>query len=123
MRRDAVRAVDSRQPMQTLSGGNQQKVILERWMRRHPRILLLDDPTSGVDVHARAEIGSRIREAAIGGAAVVMVSSDFDELTALADRVIALVDGRITAELHGTDLDPATLEHVTFGDGPVADHR
>jgi ribose transport system ATP-binding protein len=117
MARFAVRAVDALQPMRTLSGGNQQKVVFERWLRRKPRILLLDDPTSGVDVHARAEIESMIARAAAAGAAVLMVSSDLDELCEIADRVVALVDGRIVADLHRPELEPTALEYVTSGDG------
>jgi len=81
-----------------LSGGNQQKAILGRWLRNRPKALLLDEPTQGVDIGARAEIYKQIRNAVIDGAAVLVVSSDLEELLLLADRVVVLNRGRITAE-------------------------
>lgn len=98
----------------TLSGGNQQKVVLARWLRRAPRVLLLDEPTQGVDVGARAEIHRLVREAAAHGSAVVVVSSDFAELASVADRVVVLAGGRIVATLTGDDLDPRRLTELSY---------
>ena len=111
---------DDRRALATLSGGNQQKVVLARWLRRAPRVLLLDEPTQGVDVGARAEIHDLIREAAAKGSAVVMVSSDFGELAALADRVVALAGGRVTGELRRPDIDPRRLTEVVYAAVEVA---
>ncbi|MBB4662869.1 sugar ABC transporter ATP-binding protein [Conexibacter arvalis] len=104
-RSDAVRAiadyairtpaVDAR--LAQLSGGNQQKVIVARWLRREPKALLLDEPTQGVDVGARAEIYAQIDAAVAQGAAVLLVSSDLEELLHLADRVVVLARGRVAA--------------------------
>ena len=100
-------------PMTTLSGGNQQKVVLARWLRRDPRLLLLDEPTLGVDVGARAELHRLIREtAAAGGRAVLCVSSDVEELCALADRILVLHDGRLVDEVSGDDARPDRVNQL-----------
>ena len=82
-----------------LSGGNQQKVILSRWLARQPRVLLLDDPTRGVDVAAKAEIHDRLADAAAAGMAIVMASSDLPELLRTCDRIVVLHQGRVAGEL------------------------
>ena len=86
-------------PARTLSGGNQQKVVLGKWMVRPPRLLLLDEPTRGVDVAAKAEIHRQLREAASRGIAMLASSSEYDELLELCDRIIVLFRGRIVADL------------------------
>ena len=99
-----IKAHDVRQNPGSLSGGNQQKVVVARWMRTQPRLLLLDNPSQGVDVGARADIHALIREAAGGGTAAVVVSDDFDELAMLCDRVVVLKNGRFTDQLSGGEL-------------------
>ena len=99
-------------PLSSLSGGNQQKVILARWLRRDPRILLLDEPTQGVDVGARAEIYELIHRAVAGGAAALVASSDFEELARVCDRVIVLRKGAAVAELSGEGLDAERIVHL-----------
>jgi ribose transport system ATP-binding protein len=86
------------QPVRNLSGGNQQKVVLAKWLATEPRVLLLDEPTRGVDVGAKQEIHALIRELAAGGLAVVMASSEMPEMLAVADRILVLSEGRLTAE-------------------------
>jgi ribose transport system ATP-binding protein len=93
----------------TLSGGNQQKVVLAKWLRRKPRVLLLDEPTQGVDVHAKATIHALAREVAVGGAAVVIASSDDTELCDTCDRVLVMRNGEIVAEVSGDRLTPEEL--------------
>ena len=83
----------------TLSGGNQQKVVLGKWLALHPKAVVFDEPTQGVDVGARAEIHRLIRALADEGAAVVMISSDLDEILSLSDRVAVMHDGRVTGVL------------------------
>ncbi len=90
--------------LSSLSGGNQQKVLLARWLRRDPTILLLDEPSHGVDVGSRGEIQDMLRERAAEGAAVIAVSSDFEELGELSDRVLVMRGGVIVDELSGTEL-------------------
>lgn len=107
------RSVDMR--LSTLSGGNQQKVILARWLRRFPKVLLLDEPSQGVDVGARAEIHGLIRAAVAGGATALVVSSDFEELSLLCDRVVVLAQGRIAGEVRGPNIDTTMLTQLTYG--------
>jgi len=110
----SIKAVSERQPFATLSGGNQQKTIVARWLRRRPKILLLDEPTHGVDVEARAEIYRLVREAVAGGSSVIVVTSEFEELARVSDRVLVLSDGRITHELEGPDIDPARVTELVL---------
>ncbi|OMQ15806.1 hypothetical protein A7K94_0206945 [Modestobacter sp. VKM Ac-2676] len=104
--------------MGTLSGGNAQKVVMAKWLEINPRLLLLHEPTQGVDVAARAEIYRLIREASTGGMATVWVSSDFEELATVCDRVLVVADGAVRAELTGdavTDegISSAVYHHTT----------
>jgi ribose transport system ATP-binding protein len=112
--RFAVRAASVEQPMSTASGGNQQKVVLARWLQHNPRVILLEEPTQGVDVGARADIYRLIREAADAGAAVVIVSVDFEELERICDRALVVNDGRIVAELHKPHIDHETLTKLAY---------
>jgi ribose transport system ATP-binding protein len=115
-----IRASSEKQIMGTLSGGNQQKVVLARWLSRRPRVLLLDEPTQGVDVNARAEIYSLISKAVGEGCSVLLVTSDFEELSRVADRAIVLSGGRVTAELRGADIEPVRLTELAFSTQEVA---
>lgn len=92
-----IRLVSDQQPIETLSGGNQQKVVIARWLRRKPKVLLLDEPTQGVDVGARAEIYQLVRRATEQGTSVVLVVSEPEELAHSSDRVAILRGGRITS--------------------------
>ncbi|WP_195907885.1 sugar ABC transporter ATP-binding protein [Microbacterium gorillae] len=89
----------------SMSGGNQQKVIIARWLQRAPRLLLLDEPTQGVDVMSRADIYDTIRAAAADGCTVVVASSDMAELHALCDRVVILARGRLTGQVLAGETD------------------
>ena len=95
-----------------LSGGNQQKVVLAKWLDCNPDLLLLDDPTRGVDVGARDEINQILRRSALGGAVVLYLSSDLEELVAGCDRVIVFDRGSICAEVAGADLTSRTLSQI-----------
>ncbi|MBX3028847.1 MAG: sugar ABC transporter ATP-binding protein [Chloroflexi bacterium] len=100
---------DPRQTMGTLSGGNQQKVLLARWLERDSRALVLIEPTRGVDVGAREDIYRSLRELAAGGAAVLVVTSDYEEAVQVADRVYVMSKGRVATELHGDAITTAQL--------------
>jgi ribose transport system ATP-binding protein len=99
IRRFLIRVAVDTQPVETLSGGNAQKVVLARWLRRRPEVLLLDEPTQGVDIGARSEIYTLIREATQQGTSVLLVASDPEELAHACDRVIVLRNGRIAADV------------------------
>ena len=100
-----LRPVDVDREVRTLSGGNQQKVVLARWLLRDCRVLLLDEPTRGVDVGARSEIYALVRALADRGVAVVVVSSEIPEVLGLADRVLVIADGRVLADEPAAALD------------------
>lgn len=93
----------------TLSGGNQQKVLIARWMGPQTRVLLLDEPTRGIDVGTKAEVYRLIRDAAERGAAILLVSSEMPELLALSDRIIVMCEGRISGELSGEAMTQANI--------------
>jgi ribose transport system ATP-binding protein len=113
-----VRPRDPDRDIGTLSGGNQQKVVLARWAGRKYRALVLEDPTIGVDVGAKAQIYRTLTEDADSGTAIVVVSSDLDELAQVCDRVLAFHRGRIVAELDRTQL---TVEALTRAVGGIGD--
>ena len=102
-----------------LSGGNQQKVVFAKWLELHPSVLLLDDPTRGVDVGTKAEMHDLIRAEASGGAVVVLASTDIEELAAVCDRVIVFFQGEAFATLAGDDLAPHSIIEAV-NTGPVA---
>jgi ribose transport system ATP-binding protein len=106
-----VRPRDTERNIANLSGGNQQKVILAKWLRNDPAVLVLDEPTQGIDVAAKAAIYGLIREATAQGAGVLIASSDGKELSLLCDRVVVLRDGRVVSELRGPALSESALEH------------
>ena len=102
--RDAVRSLSIRlaslrQPIAELSGGNQQKAILARWLMTDPEILILDEPTRGIDIGVKAEFYDRIGALAEQGRAILLISSELPELLALADRILVMSEGRVTAEI------------------------
>jgi ribose transport system ATP-binding protein len=114
-----VRPPDPDRPMATLSGGNQQKVVIAKWLRLAPKVLLLDELTQGVDVGAKAMIHVLIRSAAEAGAAVVLASSDDEEICDVCDRVYILREGRIGAELsqHEMTIDEIGRLQLSLGSG------
>lgn len=105
---------DTERHLSTLSGGNQQKVVLARWLRRNPRVLLLDEPTQGVDIGAKADIHALVDAAAQSGTAVLVVSTDHSELTRLCDRVIVLSVGRVVDDFSRPRIDPDRLTASTL---------
>jgi ribose transport system ATP-binding protein len=117
-----VKAASESAPLNTLSGGNQQKVIMARWMRREPRLLLLDEPTQGVDVGARTDIYRVVRDAVAKGAAAIVVASDFEELALVVDRAIILRDGRVTAEVARDDLNAHRLTELSYAEAGTDGH-
>jgi ribose transport system ATP-binding protein len=101
MKRLRIKAASPHQKVGELSGGNQQKVLLARWLAMQPKVLLLDEPTRGIDVGAKAEVQKLIDELADDGLGVLLISSDPEELIEGSDRVIVLKDGAVVEELTG----------------------
>ena len=116
MARLGIRCSSPEQPIRELSGGNQQKVLLARWLCTDPKLLILDEPTRGIDVGAKGEIQALIRELAMDGLAVLMVSSEIEEIVEGADRATVLRDGRTVAALAGADLtEERVLDAMAHG--------
>jgi ribose transport system ATP-binding protein len=97
-----------------LSGGNQQKVVIGKWLVRNPKLLILDEPSRGVDVGARGEIHRIIRELATQGMAVIVISSEAEELPGLCDRVLVMAEGKIVEELRGSMITRDAIVHASY---------
>jgi ABC-type sugar transport system ATPase subunit len=120
--RYGIRATGPSQLVGTLSGGNQQKTVFARWLERRPEVLILDEPTRGVDVGAKAEIHETIDRLAADGKAIVLVSSELPELLGMSDRVLVLREGRIVAELSGRSATQEQVLLAASGLSPEAAH-
>jgi ribose transport system ATP-binding protein len=107
-----IQAASDEQIFSTLSGGNQQKAVLARWLRDQPKLLLLDEPTQGVDVRARAQIHEAVRIAARNETATLVTGSDFQELAGLCDRVLVMVQGRLAGEMRSPAIDAHRLTEL-----------
>jgi rhamnose transport system ATP-binding protein len=105
-------------PISTLSGGNQQKVVLGKWLATGPRILIIDEPTRGIDVGTKAEVHRLISELAGTGLAVLMISSELPEILGMSDRVLVMHEGRITAELSRNDATEESVMTAATGVDP-----
>ena len=120
MQRLGVKAAGTEQKIRELSGGNQQKVLLARWLCADPKLLILDEPTRGIDVGAKAEIQRLIRELADQGLGVLMISSELEEITEGADRVFVLSDGRTVADLPHAEASAAAIMAAMAHQDPTA---
>ncbi len=109
VRRMRVRMHDTEDPVSTLSGGNQQKVAIGKWLARGPDVMLLDEPTRGVDVAAKADVHGLLRDIAADGAALLVSSSELSELLGLCHRVLVMAQGRVVGETDTADADEETL--------------
>ncbi|HEX8267493.1 MAG TPA: sugar ABC transporter ATP-binding protein [Pyrinomonadaceae bacterium] len=109
MRRLGIKASSGEQKIRELSGGNQQKVLLARWLCKNPKFLILDEPTRGIDIGAKGEIQSLINELAEEGLGVLMISSELEELVEGSDRVVVMRDGECAAELRGKDISQDSI--------------
>ncbi|MCB5176345.1 sugar ABC transporter ATP-binding protein [Microvirga lenta] len=116
IQRLGIRCSGPEQPIRELSGGNQQKVLLARWLCMNPRLLILDEPTRGIDVGAKAEILNLVRELAGQGLGVLMISSELEEVVEAASRIFVLRDGRSVAELTGDQVsEQAVMAAMAHG--------
>lgn len=110
-----VKTPSPEQVIQFLSGGNQQKVVLGKWLAMEPRVLLLDEPTRGIDVGAKQQIYSLMEDLAGQGIAILFVSSEMEEVLGMADRVLVMHEGRITGEIARGDLSEEAIMHLATG--------
>jgi ABC-type sugar transport system ATPase subunit len=102
--------------LESLSGGNQQKVVFAKWLNRRPRIMVMDEPTRGVDVGAKLEIGSLVRQLSGEGISMLLITSEVEEMVSLSDRVLVLRDGKIVTTVVGADINNATLMSLALGE-------
>jgi ABC-type sugar transport system ATPase subunit len=116
-----VKVPDAKHLVKNLSGGNQQKVVLGKWLLTKPALLILDEPTRGIDVGAKAEIYQIMRDLANEGIAIIMVSSELPEILGVSDRILVMKDGKITADVHWEEADEEKLvRHAMGGAGHVS---
>lgn len=118
-----VKTPSGQTSIRSLSGGNQQKVVLGRWLRLDPRLLLLDEPSQGVDVGAREDIYAAVRQATALGSAALIVTSDLEELAQVVDRAVILFEGRLVAEVPASGLSAQRLNEVIYQWGEGANVR
>jgi ribose transport system ATP-binding protein len=110
-----IKTPSDRQAVQFLSGGNQQKVVLGKWLAVRPRVLLLDEPTRGIDVGAKQEIYRLMEELAASGVAILFVSSEMEEVLGMSDRTLVMHDGRLTGQLARSELSEEAVMHLATG--------
>jgi len=116
IQRFAVKVANPARPVRLLSGGNQQKVVIAKWLGTEPEVLIMDEPTAGVDIGTKTEILTMIRNLAEEGKAVIVISSEYAELLAVSDRVLILRDGAVQQELARQDIaDEESLQHAVQG--------
>jgi inositol transport system ATP-binding protein len=113
-----IRMASQDQPVVNLSGGNQQKVVLARWLALQPRVLIVDEPTRGIDVGAKVEVHNLLFEMARNGIAIIAISSELPEVLAISDRIVTMREGRVTGEIAGDAADQEKLmAMMTLGNG------
>ncbi|WKA58058.1 sugar ABC transporter ATP-binding protein [Planococcus shenhongbingii] len=120
VKRLGIRTSGPTQTAKSLSGGNQQKVVIAKWLGIEPELLILDEPTRGVDVGAKKEIYSIINELAERGVAILMISSELPEVIGMADRVIVMHEGKVTADLPKQEMTQERIMHFATGGGKLA---
>jgi ABC-type sugar transport system ATPase subunit len=105
-----IKVADVEQPVRNLSGGNQQKVVLAKWLQRNCEVLLFDEPTRGIDVGAKVEIYQLVNNLAAAGKAILLISSELPEVLGMCDRILVMHEGRVTGEI--TNVHEATQEDI-----------
>ena len=115
-----LRAAALDQHVNKLSGGNQQKVVISKWLATEPRIIILDEPTKGIDIGSKAAVHHFTAELAANGMAVILVSSEIPEIIGMSDRTIVMRDGRIAVELSKQQMTPESLVQSAAGIGNAA---
>ena len=111
-----IRMTGPEQPVSNLSGGNQQKVVLARWLALQPQVLIVDEPTRGIDVGAKAEVHQLLYDMARSGIAVIAISSELPEVMTISDRIVTMREGRVTGEIARADAtEEALMAMMTMG--------
>lgn len=110
-----IQTPDIARQVSTLSGGNQQKVVLARWLAINPKVLMIDEPTRGIDVGAKSEIYSLLRDLASKGVAILLISSELPEIMGISDRIVVMYEGRITGVLAGTRMTQENIMALASG--------
>lgn len=119
-RRLQVKAFSWKQPVETLSGGNQQKVVIGKWLATHPEVIILDEPTKGIDIGSKAAVHQFMSELVSQGLAVIMVSSELPEVMGMADRIIVMHEGLMVAEYQAGEATAETIVSAASGAGKEA---
>ena len=114
-----VKTPSAELPAKSLSGGNQQKVVIAKWLGIEPEILILDEPTRGVDIGAKKEIYQIMNDLAEQGVAILMISSELPEVIGMSDRVLVMHEGKITGEVAGDDMTQEKIMHYATGGDKV----
>ena len=104
-----IRMTSQEQIVADLSGGNQQKVVLARWLALRPKVLIVDEPTRGIDVGAKVEVHNLLFELANAGIAIIAISSELPEIMAISDRIVVMREGRVSGEVEGNDASEELL--------------
>jgi ABC-type sugar transport system ATPase subunit len=115
-----VRLRSISQPIRELSGGNAQKIVLSKWLLTRPKVMILDEPTRGIDIGAKAEVHKLIAELAAQGMAVLMISSELPEVLAMSDRILVMREGRIVKELDRNEATPERVITAATGQAEAA---
>ncbi len=102
--------------LESLSGGNQQKVVFSKWLNRKAKILIMDEPTRGVDVGAKLEINNLVKELAQAGTSIILIASELEEMISLSDRVLVLRDGNFVADVRGSEISSSALMELSLGE-------
>ncbi len=116
-----IRMASPDQAVGNLSGGNQQKVVLARWLALGPKILIVDEPTRGIDIGSKVEVHNLLIEMAKAGIAIIVISSELPEILSLADRIVTMREGRVTGEIARTSATPEILMAMMTASGPATD--
>jgi erythritol transport system ATP-binding protein len=109
-----IKVADKRLPILSLSGGNQQKVVIGKGILTHPKILLMDEPSRGIDIGAKTEVFDIINQYAEQGLSIIVISSELKEIIAIADRVVVLSNGIVTGELSGDEIQEEALVLTSY---------
>ena len=118
-----IKTPNEEQVVRFLSGGNQQKVVLGKWLAMEPRLLLLDEPTRGIDVGAKQEIYGLMEKLAQRGVAILFVSSEMEEVLGMSDRALVMHEGRLSGELRRDELSEEAIMQLATGNQPTVETR